>query len=122
MKILSSSTDPNKVSIISSDVEIKGDINSNSNIRIDGKVIGNVTAEGNFILGESGDIKGHIKAKNMTIGGKVEGTVLCKEKLLLESKSELWGDISAQVLVIQEGAKFEGKSKMTTISQISSNE
>ncbi len=112
MKILNANTDPNELSIISAGVEIKGDINSNHNIRIDGKVNGNVNAEGNFILGESGEIKGHVKGKNITIGGKIEGTVISKEKLILESKAELIGDLSAQILVIQEGAHFEGKSKM----------
>jgi cytoskeletal protein CcmA (bactofilin family) len=112
MKLMSSNTDVNEVSLISFGVEIKGDINSNGSIRIDGKVNGNVTAEGNFILGETGEVKGYIKAKNITIGGKIEGTVLSKEKLVLEAKAELIGDISAQILVVQEGAKFEGKSKM----------
>jgi cytoskeletal protein CcmA (bactofilin family) len=42
----------------------------------------------------------------------VTGVVKAKEKLLLESQANLNGDLFTKILVVESGAKFEGKSKM----------
>lgn len=102
------------VSILSSGVKIEGKLYSEGNMRIDGKVIGDVTVNGNLTLGESAELKGEVKAKNITLSGKVEGLVEVNEKLILESQSVLEGDLTAKILVIEEGAKFEGKSNMNS--------
>ena len=100
------------VSILSSGVKVEGKLFSDGNVRIDGKVVGEVQVNGNLTLGESSDINGNIKANNVTISGKVEGTVQAGEKMVLETKSRLAGDLFAKVLVIEEGAKFDGRSSM----------
>ena len=52
-----------------------------------------------------------------TIGGKVNGSVNAKDKLVLESKANLKGDLITKILVIEAGAKFEGKSSMGSDSK-----
>lgn len=106
-------TNPEDVSILSSGVKIEGKLNSDGNVRIDGQIIGDVTVQGNLTLGETSKLKGKIKATNISISGQVEGTVTANEKLIIESKSRLTGDIISKVLVIEEGAKFEGNSNMS---------
>jgi len=81
-------------------------------LRVDGSLMGDLSADGNVTVGEQGDINGEIAANMVTIGGKVTGTVKAKEKLVLESKCTLKGDIITKVLVIEAGAKFDGKSSM----------
>lgn len=100
------------ITIISSGVKIEGKVTSRGSIRVDGTLEGDLNATGNVTVGEQGDIKGQINATGVTIGGKVIGTVNAKEKLVLESKSVLKGDIITKVLVIEAGAKFDGKSNM----------
>lgn len=109
------------VSILSHGVNIEGKISSNGNVRIDGKVIGDVDVKGNLTLGSSSEVNGQIKAKNMTVSGKVEGTLNIEDKLTLESSSTIKGDLIAKVLVIEEGAKFDGKSSMTKSSSFKSS-
>ena len=82
----------------------------------EGKVIGDVTIDGNLTVGEAAQIIGEVKAKNVTLSGKLDGIINCSDKLILESKAVLKGDLNAKVLVIQEGALFEGKSNMITPS------
>ncbi|MBU2494453.1 MAG: polymer-forming cytoskeletal protein [Bacteroidetes bacterium] len=103
---------PEDVSILSRGIKIEGNIFSEGNIRIDGKVTGNVETSSNLTLGEHSDLNGEIKAKNITISGKVEGTLFTSEKLVLESKSLVIGDISCKILVVESGAKFNGNSRM----------
>lgn len=105
---------PEDVSILSHGVKIEGNLSSEGNVRIDGTILGNVTVNGNLTIGESSEIRGEIKAKNITNSGKLEGTVNALNKLKLESKSVLKGDIICRVLVIEEGAFFFGNSKMNT--------
>ncbi|MBU1100636.1 MAG: polymer-forming cytoskeletal protein [Bacteroidetes bacterium] len=107
-------TNPEDVSILSSGVRIEGKLISDGNVRIDGQIIGDVTVQGNLTLGETSKLKGNIKATNISISGTVEGTITAGEKLIIESKSRLTGDIISKILVIEEGAKFEGNSNMSS--------
>lgn len=102
-----------EVTIISSGVVIEGKVNSNGNIRVDGTIKGDIIAQGNLTVGDSGNIQGQLTGDVVTIGGKVEGSVNAKDKLILEAKSVLKGDIVTKVLVVEAGAVFEGKSSMS---------
>ena len=101
------------VSILSSGVTIDGNINCDGNVRIDGRVNGNVNVNGNLTLGETSLLNGDIKASNVTLSGKVEGAITSLEKLILQSKAQMFGDLITKILVINSGAIFNGKSKMS---------
>lgn len=99
-------------SVISSGVEIKGEIISKGSIRVDGNIEGKMDILGDIILGEKGYIKGEIKTENMIVAGKVEGNVNAKNRLEIMGSGILLGDISCSVLIIEEGGVLEGNSKM----------
>lgn len=105
------------VTIISAGVVLEGKISSNGNVRIDGHVKGNVNAKGNVTIGAQGEIEGEINAQIIMLGGKISGSVIASEKVLLESTSSLKGDIITKILVIEEGALFEGTSNMGSREQ-----
>ncbi len=106
-------SDKDDVTIISGGVIIEGKVSSSGNIRVDGNIKGDVKANGTITIGEGGEVEGQLTGDSITIGGKVKGTILAKEKLVLESKSTLKGDIVSKILVIEAGAKFDGKSSMS---------
>ncbi len=101
-----------EVSIISSGVKIEGNLTSEGNVRIDGIIVGNLSINGNLTIGETSEVYGEIKAKNVTTNGKIEGKILATEKLKLEPKSVVKGDLVTKILIIEEGAVFEGHSSM----------
>jgi cytoskeletal protein CcmA (bactofilin family) len=101
-----------EVTIISAGVTIEGKVISNGSVRIDGAINGDVSASSNITVGESGEINGEINGEVVTIGGKVIGTITAREKLTLEAKSVLKGDLTSKILVVEAGAKFDGKSVM----------
>jgi len=101
-----------EITIISIGVKLEGSITSDGNVRVDGFIKGDVSANGNITVGDHGEIKGNVTADNVVLGGKIFGTVVSKEKLVLESNSTLQGDLSTKILVIAPGAKFDGNSKM----------
>ncbi len=101
-----------QVTIIGTGVVIEGKLASTGDVRIDGNVKGDIKAEGNVTVGESGGVDGQIHADIITLGGKVTGSVNAKDKLVLEAKASLKGDIVTKILVVEAGAKFDGKSSM----------
>lgn len=104
--------DSEEITIISNGVKVEGKVSSNGSIRLDGTIQGDIMCQGNVTIGESGEVYGKVNGQNITIGGKVEGMINAKEKLMLESKADLKGDIYTKILVVEAGARFDGKSNM----------
>lgn len=96
--------------ILSSDVEIIGNLKFSHDLIIDGSIDGEVVSDGNLTVGENARIKGEIKTKSVTVFGKVEGNITVTDRCELKSKAELIGDIRAGTLSIEEGAAFMGAS------------
>jgi len=105
-----------ELSLISSGTVIEGKVKSEGNVRIDGKLIGDLVAKANAAVGLAGVVEGTMQAKNISLAGKVNGTVTATEKLILESKAVMHGDIRAARLVVDEGAIFDGECSMTAPS------
>ncbi len=87
---------------------IKGDVESEGSIRIDGKIIGNVTTLGNVIISENALVRGDISSLNSEIYGVCEGNVKVKGKVNLYQNSTLIGDVLAKSFNTKEGASFKG--------------
>ena len=109
--------DEGDITIISHGVKLEGKISSGGSIRVDGVIQGDILSQGNVTVGEQGDVNGQINATSVTVGGKVVGTVNAKEKLIMESKANLKGDIFTKILVIEAGARFDGKSNMGDVKE-----
>ena len=102
-----------EMNLIGAGTVVEGKIRSQGSVRIDGKLIGEVTASESLAIGVTGEVEGNITAKNATIGGKVRGTINASEKIVFEGKSVVRGDIRATRLIIDEGSIFDGKVSMT---------
>jgi len=101
-----------EITIISNGVKVEGKVSSDGSIRLDGTIQGDITCRGNVSIGEQGEVFGKVDGQIITIGGKVEGMINAKEKLILESKADLKGDVITKILVVEAGARFDGKSNM----------
>jgi cytoskeletal protein CcmA (bactofilin family) len=103
----------NELNLIGPGTVIEGKLRSRGNIRIDGKIIGELIASESVAVGTSGEIEGSVSAKNVSVGGKVKGSINAQEKLIFENKAVVNGDIRASKLVIDEGAVFDGNCSMS---------
>lgn len=102
------------VTIISEGVVIEGKLSSKGNVRIDGTINGNLQVSGNITVGKSGLVNGEVAGQMIIHGGKIEGTIKANEKVVLEGTSILKGDIFTKILVVEEGAIFDGNSSMSS--------
>ena len=105
---------PDRLNRLVEGTKIVGDLLSESNIRIDGEVLGNVTTTAKVVIGEIGYIKGDLSCQEADIEGKVEGKLLIEGLLILREQAKVYGDIHTSKLHIEEGAVFLGECKMNT--------
>jgi len=105
----------NTINLIGAGTNIKGNVESSGDIRIDGTLNGNLRTKGKVVIGNTGIAKGEVHCKNSDVEGKVEGKILVQELLSLKSTSSILGDISAKRLAIEPGAKFTGNCQMNVI-------
>lgn len=98
--------------IIGKDTVFKGIISSNSGIRIDGKLEGELTTTSDVIIGSTGIAEAQINARNAVVAGRVIGNMNITEKLELAPTATVQGDVKVGVLVIGEGAVYKGVCEM----------
>jgi cytoskeletal protein CcmA (bactofilin family) len=102
----------NGTTLISSGTTIKGDISSNSDLRIDGTVKGNINSSAKVVIGSSGVVEGDIYGNNADIVGKTSGTIKVKELLQLRGECVVNGNIYAGKLQVEPTATFNGQCHM----------
>ena len=99
-------------SILSADVEVYGDLKVSGSMLVYGKVFGSVESKGSIRTGKGSFVKGDVKAVEAVINGNVKGDVIVSGKVTLGPHSHLMGNLTAGILVIQEGARFDGLCNM----------
>lgn len=98
--------------IIGKGTTMTGDLETYGNLRVEGKLKGNVKSKSKIALGQSSEVDGNVLAQNAEIAGHVSGTVEISETLILKASSVIDGDIIADKLIVEAGAVFNGTCKM----------
>lgn len=99
------------LSIIANGTTIIGDVVSDGDIRIEGKIIGQLLCKSKVVVGPKGRIEGNIDTVNATIAGEVYGKILVRDLLQLQETARIYGDVCTQKIAISQGAVFNGNSK-----------
>ncbi|RED13136.1 bactofilin family protein [Pontivivens insulae] len=93
-------------SVLSSDLVVKGNLETTGDIQIEGKVEGDIRAH-LLTVGEGATVKGEIMADDLVVNGRVVGRVRGL-KVRLTSTARVEGDIIHKTIAIESGAHFEG--------------
>ena len=102
----------NSSNIIGKGTILSGSLETYGNIRVEGKVIGNIKTKSKAAFGHSSQVEGNILAQNAEIAGHVTGTVEITEQLVLKPTAVIDGDIITNKLIVEAGASFNGSCKM----------
>ena len=97
---------PDRLNRLVEGTKIVGDIITDSNLRIDGEIVGNVFSRSKVVIGESGVVFGNISCLEADIEGNVNGSLETEGLLILREKSKIIGDILTSKLHVEEGAIF----------------
>ena len=97
---------------IEKNTKIKGDIISEADFRIDGKLDGNVKTSGKVVIGKDGYIHGKVECVNADIEGNFNGELLVSDLLSLKSSAVIEGTVSVAKLSVEPGATFNASCSM----------
>lgn len=97
---------------IEKNTKIKGDIVSEADFRIDGKLDGNVKTSGKVVIGKDGYIHGKVECVNADIEGSFNGELLVSDLLSLKSSAVIEGTVSVTKLAVEPGATFNASCTM----------
>ena len=117
MKYNEANGQPNR---IEKGTKITGEIQSESDFRIDGILEGSISTSGKVVIGKEGKINGKVICKNADFEGVFTGNLEVKETLTLKSSSKTEGDVIISKLIVDAGAFFNAKCSMKNISEVKS--
>lgn len=109
--------------VIGAGTILKGDIQSQQDLRIDGTVVGNVKSASKIVIGQGGMVEGDLDSAHCDVNGKVTGNIRCRELLQLRGESVVAGNLYAGKLQIEPSATFNGQCHMgANIVEMGNNE
>ncbi|HIL92084.1 MAG: polymer-forming cytoskeletal protein [Cycloclasticus sp.] len=117
----------NVSTIIGEGTVVQGDILYAGGLHIDGKVIGNVSAENasgaTLTLSKLGAIHGNVNVPTVVIDGEVQGDVMSSDRVQLIANSRITGNVQYNLIEMEVGAEVNGQlvrqqSKGSNVAQI----
>jgi len=98
--------------IIGKNTSIAGDVISEGDFRIDGKVDGTIKTSGRVVIGKTGSGKGKVECNNADIEGKFSGELFVSNLLTLKATAKISGDVVIGKLSVEPGAEFNATCAM----------
>ena len=93
--------------------EYRGKLDFVGTVRIDGRFEGEISTDGDLILGRKASVCGTVRVGRLTSCGEIQGDVFVKESAVFEKTSALRGSLSTPTLVVEKGAVMEGNISMS---------
>jgi cytoskeletal protein CcmA (bactofilin family) len=104
------------VTLIGEGTVFTGDLDLKGGARIDGKVVGHVTAAELLVVGPSGDIDAEeLRASSVTVCGNVRGKLIVQDRLEIQAGGRVSGRVimEKEGLIVAPGGVFEGAVEYT---------
>lgn len=113
MKLVKGENGNSEFGWIGRGIEINGDIAFSDRLQVDGRVSGKLTSEsGTLIIGELGQLDAKIDVGVCVVHGSVNGNLVARSKVEIRRTGRVHGDVMTPVLLVEEGAVFNGAIKM----------
>lgn len=92
---------------------VTGEASFKALMRVDGHLSGRITSSGGtLIVGANGKVDANIEVAIAMVHGTVNGDIIASQRLEIGRAGKVSGNIQTPSLVIEQGALFEGTSKM----------
>lgn len=98
--------------IIGKTANFEGKLKVDDTIRVDGRIQGELSVNGDAFIGTTGAIMGNVNTTNITVAGEVKGNIFASEQLRITDTGKVLGDITVASFIVDENAFFEGKCTM----------
>jgi cytoskeletal protein CcmA (bactofilin family) len=94
--------------------EFHGELSFQDTLRIDGKFKGAIKSGRLLVIGESADVDAEIHVETLSVSGTLRGSVRATGRIELHDTARCQCSLDTNVLVVEEGAVFEGHCSMKT--------
>ena len=101
-----------EITFLGKDTRFEGKLRFQGTMRIDGHFKGEVSAQGNLIVGEDALVEGELRVTYASVSGEVHGDIIAEQRVDLRAPSKVFGNIQSPAVVMEEGVIFEGTTKM----------
>jgi cytoskeletal protein CcmA (bactofilin family) len=101
-------------SLIGERTSFEGTLKSEGAVRLMGSIQGEIESKSTIIVEEKAHVTARLTGAQVTVAGHVEGQIFCDGRVEIRPTGHVTGEINAGALVVQEGAYFDGTSKMTS--------
>lgn len=90
-------------------IVIKGEITSDEDLQIDGKVDGPISLRGHRLtVGRTAELHSEISAREVVVYGNASGNLKARDRVEIKKDGQVIGDISTSRISIEDGAYFKG--------------
>ena len=112
-KLMKADSGGSDFGLIGRGIEVSGDIAFNDQLRVGGTVNGSVSSEGGTLtIDEAGHVDAQVDVGVCIIHGVVNGNIRAKNKVEIRKTGRVTGDVATPILLVEEGAVFNGGIKM----------
>ena len=109
MGVLGGSKASQGYSVIHDRLTIRGELDTDGTVRVEGRVEGPKHRAGTLIVGAGGYVVGDVEAKDVVVAGQIQGNVHATGRIEIEAGASVLGEIRANLMVLREGAAIHGQ-------------
>ena len=96
-------------SVLDVPLTVRGDIETDGTLRVDGKLEGSIRRADIVVLGVGSLVEGDIHAREVIVSGTVTGNVSATARVELHPSAVVTGNIDAGAIMIHEGGTVQGR-------------
>jgi len=100
------------LSIIGAGMTVRGDLDANGVVKIEGTVEGNVRAASQVLVAKGGSVEGDVDTTEAVVGGTVSGAIRARDRVEIQSGASVHGDITTRRIAVAEGGTLNGSIRM----------
>jgi cytoskeletal protein CcmA (bactofilin family) len=101
-------------SLIGEHTSFEGTLKTEGSVRLLGSIQGEIESKSTIIVEEKARVTARLTGAQVTVAGQVDGQIYCEGRVEIRPTGRVTGEINAGALIVQEGAYFDGNSKMAT--------
>jgi cytoskeletal protein CcmA (bactofilin family) len=101
-------------SLIGERSNFEGTLKTEGPVRLLGSIQGEIESKSTIYVEEKAHVTARLTGAHVTVAGQVDGQIFCEGRVEIRPTGRVTGEINAGALIVQEGAYFEGNSRMAS--------
>jgi cytoskeletal protein CcmA (bactofilin family) len=101
-------------SLIGEHTTFEGTLKTEGSVRLLGTIQGEIESKSTIIVEEKAHVTARLTAQQVTVAGQLDGQIYCEGRVEIRPTGRVTGEINAGALIVQEGAYFDGSSRMAS--------